>query len=282
VNAIALALGPPNPGALTAFPGAIEDLQEGRLRVLHEASFSDDPTRLLRLARYRGRLGFTIDPHTRELLDQAVDGGALATVSGPRLGNELRLLAREADPVAALLALRELGLDRALHPKFGLQDEELARRALALLPADGRPDRLALAVAGLGMAGSEFRALLDRFGFEAADRDAIVVSAERAPELRRDLAEAQRPSEIASAASGGPVEALALAGALGAEAPAREWLDRLREVRLEIGGADLLAAGVPEGPAVGRALEAALAAKLDGRARDREEELAAALEQASH
>jgi tRNA nucleotidyltransferase (CCA-adding enzyme) len=72
-------------------------------------------------------------------------------------------------------------------------------------------------------------------------------------------------------------EAVALAGALGAEAPAREWLERLRHVQLEIDGRDLLEAGVPEGPAVGRGLAGALAAKLDGTVAGRDAELAAAL-----
>jgi tRNA nucleotidyltransferase (CCA-adding enzyme) len=73
------------------------------------------------------------------------------------------------------------------------------------------------------------------------------------------------------------VEALAVAGALGAAEPVRWWLDELRAVRLEIDGRDVLAAGVPEGPAVGRALDAALAAKLDGEAAGRDAELAVAL-----
>ena len=48
----------PRKGELRAAPHALEDLARGRLRVLHERSFIDDPTRLLRLARYRARLGF--------------------------------------------------------------------------------------------------------------------------------------------------------------------------------------------------------------------------------
>jgi len=71
---------------------------------------------------------------------------------------------------------------------------------------------------------------------------------------------------------------VALAGALGAEPQAREWLDQLRHVRLEIDGRDLLAAGVPEGPAIGRGLRAALAAKLDRRVSGRAQELAEALD----
>jgi tRNA nucleotidyltransferase (CCA-adding enzyme) len=72
---------------------------------------------------------------------------------------------------------------------------------------------------------------------------------------------------------------LALARAMGAE-----WLDRYvgewRDVKLEISGDDLLAAGVPEGPAVGRGLEASLARKLDGEISGRDAELATALEAA--
>jgi len=278
VNAMAVALGGPESGHLTAYPGALDDLNRRCLRILHDRSFIDDPTRLFRLARYHGRLGFAIDPHTRTLASEAIQSGAARTVSGPRIGHELRLLATERDPVAALLALRELELDGTIHPRFGLDDEDLARRALAILPPDGRPDRLALAVAGRHIDSGELTPLLDRLGFEAPDRDAIVQAAARAPELRRALSAAGAPSEIAAAAAGFGPEAVALAGALGADGPAREWLERLRGVALEIDGRDLLAAGVPEGPAVGRALRAALSAKLDGRVGDREEELAVALQ----
>src|SRR6185312_1319371 len=63
VNAMAIGLD----GALRAVPGAVEDLEAGVLRVLHDRSFADDPTRLWRVARYAARLGFTVDPRTRAL-----------------------------------------------------------------------------------------------------------------------------------------------------------------------------------------------------------------------
>ena len=85
---------------------------------------------------------------------------------------------------------------------------------------------------------------------------------------------ARTPSEIARAARGAPLEAVALAGG---EA-ARRWLEDLRHVRLAITGDDLLAAGVPRGPEVGERLRRALDAKLDGRAPDRDAELRAALD----
>jgi tRNA nucleotidyltransferase (CCA-adding enzyme) len=92
------------------------------------------------------------------------------------------------------------------------------------------------------------------------------------------LERARRPSEIAKAAAGAGPELVALAGSLGPAEPARDWLTRLRHVRLEIDGTELLAAGIPEGPAVGRGLRAALAAKLDGRVSGRAAELAIAVE----
>jgi tRNA nucleotidyltransferase (CCA-adding enzyme) len=280
VNAIAMALGGDDAGGLRAFSGALDDLERRTLRVLHDASFVDDPTRLLRLARYRARLGFEIDDHTLALVRRALDQRVLDTVTGPRVGNELRLLASEQDPIAQLLTLRELGLDRAIDPSFGLNDEALARRALDLLPSDGRRDLLALALAGRRLGTGELRRLLDRLGLEAAERDVIIATATRAPSLARSLAAAERPSEVANAALGAPPELVALAGALGPAETAADWLEHLRHVGLEISGRDLLAAAVPEGPAVGRGLRAALMAKLDGRAESREQELAVALEAA--
>ncbi|HEX3512294.1 MAG TPA: hypothetical protein VHT27_14485, partial [Solirubrobacteraceae bacterium] len=146
VNAIALALGGPERGELHAFEGALEDLAGGLLRVLHDRSFLDDPTRILRLARYAARLGFEIEPHTRRLAREAVAAGALDTVSGGRIGAELWLAVREPDAVAALGELDALGVLAAL----GLPspfDDALAREALALLPAEGRAELLLMAVA---------------------------------------------------------------------------------------------------------------------------------------
>lgn len=277
VNAMAVALAGPEAGVLRTVARALEDLRERRLRVLHDESFRDDPTRLLRLARYRARLGFAVEPHTLELARAATDAKALDTVSGTRLGAELRLLAQEPDPVAALMSVRELALDAAIHPRFGLDHPELARRALALLPADGRPEILVLALASREIPAQELAGTLDRLSFAAIDREAIMTTALNADELASDLETATTPSEIAAAVGPGPPELVALAGALGPAETAAQWLDRCRYVGLEIDGHDLIAAGVPEGPAVGLGLRAALYAKLDGRLSGREAELAEAL-----
>ena len=280
VNAMAIALGGEQPGRLVAVPLALDDLEAGTLRILHPESFIDDPTRLLRLARYASRLAFAIESTTRSLAEAAVANRALETVSGARIGGELRRLAREPDPIAALCGLAPLDLDTAIQPGLRLDDEALARRALALLPPDGRRDDLALGTAAQGVRAEALAARLDRLAFEAQDRDVIVALTTAAQPLAGALAGAERPSEIAEAVGDAGPELVALAGALGPEAQARQWLEVLRHVRLEIDGTDLLAVGIPRGPAVGLGLRAALAAKLDGAALTRASELAYALQAA--
>jgi tRNA nucleotidyltransferase (CCA-adding enzyme) len=127
------------------------------------------------------------------------------------------------------------------------------------------------------MGTADGTALLDRLAFAAEDRDVIVRAAAQAPELCRSMDAATRPSELAAAVGAAGPEAVALAGALGPAAAAVRWLTELRHVRAAIDGTDLLAAGVPAGPAIGRGLAAALAAALDGEASDRSAQLEVAL-----
>jgi tRNA nucleotidyltransferase (CCA-adding enzyme) len=280
VNALALGVSGAGRGRLLEAPHGLQDVARGRLRVLHDRSFIDDPTRLLRLARYAGRLEFAIDEHTRALAQTAVTTRAPDTVSGPRLGAELRLLAEQGDPIQGFRVLAELGVDEALAPRFGIRGDaraQLARRAVALLPADGEPADLVLSVAALDIRPKELKSLLARFAFPAARRDRITAASGRARKLAQQLGEATEPSQIAAAVSSAPPELVALAGALGADITARRWLEELRHVRIEIDGDDLLAAGLEPGPAVGAGLAAARAARLDGRAVGRDAELAEAL-----
>jgi tRNA nucleotidyltransferase (CCA-adding enzyme) len=257
VNTIALHL---NDGRLTFTDGARADLDAGVLRVLHDRSFRDDPTRLLRLARYAARLGFDPDPETDRLAAEAVEDGAVGTVTGSRLGAELRLLLREPQP-EALLALDRHGLGRALLGLDFAPDGDLVARATSF--STPRPDLAALMTTGLDTGR------LDDLAFPAAERDVVAAPI---PELHDDLTDAELWQRLRRV----PPEAVAVAGARGAERAARRWLDDVRHRRLAIDGHDILAAGL-RGPAVGAALDAAMEAMLDGRADSREAQLAAAL-----
>ncbi|MET0304640.1 MAG: hypothetical protein ABW196_00240 [Solirubrobacterales bacterium] len=221
-----------------------EDLESGLLRILHASSFEDDPTRALRAARYAARFGFELEPDTADLLSET----DLGTVSADRREAELLRLAGETEAVRGLALLAEWGL----------------------LELSGDGEELAGRVAGL---------LVEPPWSEVARRDHAILAAALG---RRGGAEAlaeekpKRPSDavrLARAAS--PVE-LVLARALGAE-----WLDRYlnewQAVALEIDGEDLIAAGIPQGPQIGRGLQEALVRKLDGEVSGRAQELEVAL-----
>ncbi|MGD0196285.1 MAG: hypothetical protein ABSC56_00065 [Solirubrobacteraceae bacterium] len=259
VNTIAVTLADRR---LIAPAGALEDLSNGVLRVLHEDSFVDDPTRVMRLARYRARLGFGVEPLTARLAELA----RLDTVSGARIGAELRLIAGDDQSLAALAQLRGK-LPVAL-------DLELAARALALAPSDA--DRQLVVLASILRDASED--WLESLELTARERNAIGFAA-RGERLAAEVGAAQTPGELAELLSPVPAEAAAVLGALGPAAATRSWFEALRHVRLEISGDDLLAAGIPAGPQVGERLARTLRRKRDGLlVAGRQAELESALE----
>ena len=312
VNAIALALNGDDAGVLSDPHDGRQDLRGGLIRILHPASFSDDPTRLLRAARYAARLGFKLDAETDRRARAAAASGALTTVSGPRIRDELIDLLTEDEAPRGVELLRELGLDRTLHPDLRADPELVASAKLGAAETGADPALVALAAlvapatsprdaagddgmvhpAGddaahpaegdAGPAGADAPPLaiwLDRLGLPSGARDAVLQAARAAPRLVDDLRRELRPSELRALLDGEPPETLALALALGAPAePILDFVSRLRGARLEITGADLLAAGLPESPALGRALAETLARKLDGEVNGRDEELRVALE----
>ena len=278
VNAMAIGLKGDDLGHLYDPHGGLPDLNASVLRVLHERSFADDPTRLLRGVRFEARLGFRFDPETEVLARDAVASEALATVSADRTGRELVKILEETEAPAAVSRLKELEIHTALHPALDPDPEQVASAALGAvtLGANRVTSELAAMVVG---DPQELDLWVAALPLEARDRDAVARAARVAPRLCAALREREHtPSELRALLGSEPPEALALALALGAPAePVLRWTTSLSAVGLEIGGDDLLDAGVPEGPAIGRALEETLRRKLDGLVDGRDEELETAL-----
>lgn len=242
INAMAVPL-QGEPALIDPFGGQA-DLAAGLLRILHTDSFVDDPTRAIRAARYASRFGFDLEEETEKLVRQT----GLGTVSVDRQKAELLRLAAEPEAIAGLALVAGWGLVE-LAPE-GL---DLAARATELIsqpPWDFVEDRS--------------RAILSMAVRPVGRESALVNARPATPSEGVELARRFDSSELVSARVRGA-----------------EWLDRYleewRDVRLEIGGEDLIAAGVRQGPSVGRGLAAALRAKLDGEISGRDEELSAAL-----
>lgn len=126
INSLAIQLSPASAaGHILDFYGGLSDLRSRLIRVLHSLSFVDDPTRILRAARFELRLGFTVEPRTAELIETALP--MLRRITGRRILNELDLLLREDQPERALFSLQARGALEAIHPDFRVTPETPAR-----------------------------------------------------------------------------------------------------------------------------------------------------------
>lgn len=282
INAMAVGLSGPEAGALHDPYGGREDLGNGLVRVLHERSFLDDPTRLLRAVRYSARLGGRLEERTEELARAAIAAGAVGTVSGKRVRDELIDLLRERNAPAAVAQMRALGLDAALHPGLRADPDRAASALLACAETGADPALATLAALIAGSPGGaevSLLAWLDDLALTRDERERVARAAVAGPRLARSLAGDVAASGIHALLHGEPVEALAVALAFGAPGdPVLHYVRDLSGARLEVTGDDLVAAGVPESPALGRALAGTLRAKLDGEVSGRDDELALALQ----
>ena len=293
INAMAVRLAPDWFGRLVDPHGGRLDLRRRRVRALHAGSYADDPTRALRAVRFATRLRFRIDPRDARCIRAGAARGEPATLSGARLWKELCLLLREERAAAAIGAMERLGLLAPVHP--GLRPdrkapERLRRLEKVLRRADLGYDlknidsaRVRLLALALPLRRRERRALGARLELPAAWRrilDEDPTGAAAALERLACSRMAPRDSRIfAICRKLSPESALvALAAAQGRGVRrllARYW-SRLQGVRRRITGHDLIRLGVPPGPAFSRILEKVARARVDGRVRTPEEELALA------
>jgi tRNA nucleotidyltransferase (CCA-adding enzyme) len=277
INAMALDLNGDSVGRLEDPHGGQADLDAGVIRVLHGESFIDDPTRLLRALRYEARFGFRMDDQTERLAREAAAGPGFSTVSGARVRDELLDLLREHEATVAVERMRELGLDRALDPSLEADPDLVASVQLAC--AETGADRALAGLAALvSSAPDSLRDWVEDLHLGRQQADAVMRAAAKGPQLASALRNELAPSAVHAVLSCEPPEALAMALARGAPGDqVLRYLADLSGVRLEITGHDLLEAGVPESPELGRALEETLRRKLDGEVSGRDEELALAL-----
>ena len=134
INAMAVSLKGDDYGRLVDPFGGRADLDGKRIRVLHNLSFIDDPTRIFRAIRYENRYGFRMDEHTVRLARGTIEMGLVGDLSSARLRDELVALLEEGKVEHSILRLAELEADKAIHPHLAADDEAvtLLARLLAL------------------------------------------------------------------------------------------------------------------------------------------------------
>jgi tRNA nucleotidyltransferase (CCA-adding enzyme) len=284
INAMAASLKGDDFGRLVDPFGGRSDLVEGRIRILHNLSFIEDPTRIFRAIRYENRYGFRMDEHTVRLARGCIEMGLVGDLSTSRLRDELVTLLEEGEVGHTILRLAELGADRAIHPHLAADEDAvvLAARLRELkdeLHVDVPDWRLRLAVLARRLPPDEIYDWLERLKVRRRDADRIAAAVTVAPRLVERLSgRSADPAEIVALAEPYAPDAPLLALAT-VEIPAlRDYFARLRDVRLDINGEDLAELGLGESPRVGEVLGELRRRKLRGDLDGRESELAAARE----
>jgi tRNA nucleotidyltransferase (CCA-adding enzyme) len=287
INAMAASLAPADFGRLVDPFGGRADLEARVLRVLHNLSFIDDPTRIFRGIRYEARYGFRFDEHSARLVRGCIEMGLVGDLSSSRLRDELTALLEDPGAADGILRLGELGADRAIHPH--LRGDEIAARLFTCgiairdeLGVDVPTWRIGLAALAYEMTSDEAYGWLERLKVRRRDADRIVGAVTVAPRIVERLREAELdPAQVVALADAFSPDAPLLALAREDRPELREYFSRLRGVRLEIGGADLIALGLAESPRIGDILGELRRRKLNGELDGRDAELAAARELAS-
>jgi len=280
VNTMAFALNGPEAFLLLDWYGGRADLAEGIIRVLHNRSFRDDPTRIFRAIRLEQRFGFVLHVHTLRLLGRAVEKGWIEQLSGPRLWRELRLMLEGTSPVRCLIRLHELEVLSGIDPSLTLSPERVllltrtadARAELAEIASEEGTHAWLVYLAALlwGMSPPAIRQVCQRLVLSPRVTEGLIdgmAAVERAcsPLQPED---AVRPSQVTAALDRVPVDLVALVLAASPEPAARErirqYVTAWRHIQPTLSGGDLKQLGVPQGPLIGRLLAQIRAAKLDG------------------
>jgi len=278
INSMAVLISPDEFGRLMEVPGARADLDAGIIRVNHDGSYEDDPTRILRGVRFEQRLGFTIEPHTEQLMRAALAVHALDTISVERIQNELRLATEEPDPAAFFRRMEVLGIWDSLHTglHFTAEDADHLHAALHTLERMGKKagDRWLICLMGLlrHFSADDVESFSRRFRFPRA----LYVEARHLHHLPEEWAQLT-PGPLTLLLEKLRPESLALLAAQGHEKTIRHFWEHWRHVELEITAEDLFELGLKRKATTSRYLHILREKKIEGTLEGTEFEAARAL-----
>jgi tRNA nucleotidyltransferase (CCA-adding enzyme) len=294
INALAFQLNPRGFGELTDFFGGIKDIKERVIRVLHNLSFVEDPTRVFRAIRFEQRLGFQIAKHTQNLMRNAVKMGFAARLSGGRVLAELILILQEDDPVSAVKRMRDFDLLRFLHPnlKFTEETEALFERIHHVLSwfdylfLEEEYERWLIYFYGLIdlLKEEEVAEVCQRLSMNEKEKTRIIEGKKQAEQILLQVFTwissdyTPKRSEIYTVLGPLSTETKLFMMAKTTQMATRRYISlyftQLKDAKPLLKGADLIRLGIQPGPAIKRNLANLLKARLDEQLMTREDEMA--------
>jgi tRNA nucleotidyltransferase (CCA-adding enzyme) len=285
INTLAIKLNPRVFGLLLDFFGGQRDLREKAIRVLHNLSFVEDPTRAFRAVRFSERFGFKIGKHTENLIKSAIEMNLFDRLSGSRLYEELLLSFKETEPVRTLRKLSWFGLLKVINPNLVFNEKlEAIFKSMQdtlswfnLLFLEEKTDRGILYLMALlsGLKDEEMKAALDRLSPPPRVKDMIIRSMTLARNMLGRIP-VNDPVEIYNILRSLKLETALFLMALTKDSQEKKaisrYLTELRKVKTILKGDDLKRAGIRPGPVYSKILKELLEEKLRGRLKSKEDE----------
>lgn len=288
INTLAIKLNPEAFGLLLDFFGGQRDLKDGIIRVLHNLSFVEDPTRILRAVRFEQRFGFKIGKQTLDLIKQSLKLNLLSYVTGSRIWHELKCIFLENNPDVILKRLHELGALKALHPalKWNRDIEDLFKEIKAVLSwfdllyleETYAPEWVYLLALLDKIGEMEVKDVLFRLEWPESKRETFLKYRKKILEIYHlwRLKRQVKPSKLYFTLHDLPIEFLLYLMAK-LSPHQKQWLSQYftkwRYIKPLLNGNDLKAMGLKPGPIFKTILEALLKARLDGKVKTKEDEM---------
>ena len=293
INTLAIKLNGEEFGELVDFFGAQRDIKDKVIRVLHNLSFVEDPTRVLRAIRFEQRFGFQLDKQTQNLIKNAVKMGFLDRLSGRRIFTELVLIFNEEDPIPILRRMRELDLLKSIHTKIPWEKEsesllEAIKNVISwydLLFLEGECEKWQVYFYGLmdSLAEEEALDVCQRLSFSEKNKEKIRNGRTEAEKTLREIARRLdsrrriRRSEMYELLEPLSTEAKLFMMAKTTKKETKQWISlfftTLQGLKPLLKGRDLIRLGVRPGPIMKEILANLLRARLDRRIRTRDDEV---------
>jgi tRNA nucleotidyltransferase (CCA-adding enzyme) len=285
INTLAVKLNPRDFGLLIDFFGGQRDIREKTIRVLHNLSYVEDPTRAFRAIRFSERFGFKLSKHTENLIKPAIQMNLFERLSGHRLYEELILAFNETNPVRTLKRLSDYGLLKVIHRDLVFNErleaalssmyETLAWYNLLYLEEKVDTGVLYLMTLLSNLGDTSRKEALERLGAPPKTKETIMKSIPGSAEILKRLP-LHDPVGIYHLLKEVNLEILlfSMAGATDAREKKEisQFLVALRKVRPLLKGRDLKKLGISEGPLYSKILGGLLDEKLRGKLKTEEDE----------
>ena len=287
INAMAIELNQADFGMLVDFFGARKDLQEKSIKVMHNMSFVEDPTRIFRAIRFEQRYGFNIEESTRNFMENALDLEMFDRLATHKMKDELVLILNEDLPMKAIDRMLELDVLKYIHPEIRITPvkrrifrEIVNSFTVEVLFLDEPVQRWLVNFLALvdGLSTDKVVHICEKFKLSSKIIQQVKRIKDTCAETLRLLEKTKmKNSDIFSVLSDVSCEGLLYYMSKSVSLRARQrihlYLSSLIKVQVSVTGADLKACGLRPGPVYKKIFQELLAQKLDGRIRTRGEEL---------